>query len=118
MKKLNTKHLGKLIEFVESLPDNAEPRDWTWANCFEGMANELTNHRYGIGEYLNLDYDPTFALIYMRDEDSGISRIKDFALLTAAKQKVVLLDVLRTLLKEGVVNWTKAFTLVTDGAAV
>lgn len=111
---LNIENFDKLYGYVDALPDDAGSRYWDWSECFSGMASELGGE-YNLAEFLNIDADTADRLTYLR-ADAGYNRISDFENLTAAKQKVVMLDVLRTLRQEGRVAWDKAFTLVTDGA--
>jgi hypothetical protein len=113
---LNIENFDKLYGYVDALPDDGEPRGWSFHDCFAGMIHTITDGKeYDLALFLDIDRNTAQALFYMRAADGG-NFMLDFPKLSAAKQKVVMLDVLRTLRQEGRVAWDKAFTLVTDGA--
>ena len=129
---LNIENFDRLYNYVDALPDDGEPRSWGITRCFGGIVafefgfqRKFGFQREGsieraLKNFLDIDDVQAGELfsMYSYDASNGdrLSRMADFENLSAAKQKVVMLDVLRTLRQEGRVAWDKAFTLVTDGA--
>lgn len=123
MNRENFDRLIAHIEAIEQLIDFGRP-----SQCFGGMIRHLTgngeNAAYGhegdIAQFLDIPLQDATLLFYMTQPgegaSSGYKRMDEFGLLPLAKQKVVLIDVLRTYLATSSIDWVKAFTLVRDGA--